>query len=62
MIGNKDWLFDFDESFGESVKIGDDSEMRVMGKRNMKLQASGIIEVFTDVCYLPGLNNNLLSI
>jgi len=27
-------LIDFDESFGESVKLGDDSKMRVMGKGN----------------------------
>ncbi|MCI60192.1 retrovirus-related Pol polyprotein from transposon TNT 1-94, partial [Trifolium medium] len=30
MIGNKEWLFDFNDSFRESVKLGDDSNMAVM--------------------------------
>jgi len=32
MIGTKDWLFDFDSEFRESVKLGDDSRMSVMGR------------------------------
>ena len=62
MIGNKEWLFDFDEQFHESVKLGDDSKMSVMGKGNLKLCIGGIIQVISDVYYLPGLRNNLLSI
>ncbi|CAJ2658384.1 unnamed protein product [Trifolium pratense] len=62
MVGNKDWLFEFDESFRESVKLGNDSKMAVMGKGNVKLDMEGKIIVITDVYYLPGLSNNLLSI
>ncbi|PNY16763.1 retrovirus-related Pol polyprotein from transposon TNT 1-94 [Trifolium pratense] len=32
MIGNKDWLFDFDASFKDSVKLDNDAKMAVMGK------------------------------
>jgi len=62
MIGTKDWLFDYDDTFIESVKLGDDSKMPVMGKGNLKLCMGGKIQIITDVYYLPGLRNNLLII
>jgi transposase InsO family protein len=62
MVGNKEWFFDFDESFRESVRLGNDSKMAVMGKGNIKLSIGGRIHVITDVYYLPGLGNNLLSV
>jgi hypothetical protein len=62
MVGNKDWLFDFDESFKDSVKLGNDSKMMVMGKGNLKLFINGKIHVISNVYYLPGLRTNLLSI
>jgi len=43
MIGIKDWLFDFDSNFRESVKLGDDSRMSVMGRDNLKLLIDGMI-------------------
>ncbi|GAU13002.1 hypothetical protein TSUD_173010 [Trifolium subterraneum] len=62
MIGTKDWLFDFDDSFRETVKLGDDSTMPVMGKGSVKICIEGRVCVITDVYYLPNLRNNLLSI
>ncbi|CAJ2634874.1 unnamed protein product [Trifolium pratense] len=62
MVGRKDWLFNFDDNFRETVKVGDNSKMSVMGKGNLKLQIGGITQVITEVYYLPGLKNNLLSI
>lgn len=62
MIGTKDWLFDYDDAFRESVKIGDDSKMHVIGKGNLKLCFGGKILIITNVYYLLGLRNNLLSI
>ncbi|GAU12447.1 hypothetical protein TSUD_229810 [Trifolium subterraneum] len=44
MIGNKEWLFDFDSSYKDSVKLGDDSKMPVMGKGNLKLQIEGQLQ------------------
>ncbi|PNX70798.1 copia-type polyprotein, partial [Trifolium pratense] len=32
MVGNKDWLFKYDSTFKDSVKLGDDSKMTVEGK------------------------------
>ncbi|PNX68371.1 copia-type polyprotein, partial [Trifolium pratense] len=62
MVGNKDWLFDYDDSFKDSVKLGDDSKMDVVGKGNLKLCIAGYVQILTNVYYLPGLKNNLLSI
>ncbi|CAJ2671832.1 unnamed protein product [Trifolium pratense] len=62
MIGNKEWLFEFDDTFRESVRLGDDSRMNVMGKGKLKLYIGGITQVISEVYYLPGLKNNLLSI
>ncbi|PNX80846.1 copia-type polyprotein [Trifolium pratense] len=62
MIGNKEWLFNFDDAFRESVKLGDDSKMHVMGKGKLKLYIGGITQVMSEVYYLSGLKNNLLSI
>jgi len=61
MIGNKEWLFNFDEQFRELVKLGDDSKMSVMRRGHLKLCIGGIIQVITDVYYLPDFKNNLLS-
>jgi hypothetical protein len=62
MIGTKEWMFDFDSSFRETVKLGNNSKMDVMGKGNVKLCIGGKVLVITNVYYLPGLGSNLLSI
>ncbi|PNX67946.1 copia-type polyprotein, partial [Trifolium pratense] len=62
MVGNKNWLFDYDDSFKDSVKLGDDSKMSVEGKGNLKLYIEGFTQILTNVYFLPGLKNNLLSI
>lgn len=45
MIGTNEWLFDFDSEFRESMKLGDDSRMPVMGRGNLKLLIGGMIQV-----------------
>ncbi|PNX74679.1 copia-type polyprotein, partial [Trifolium pratense] len=62
MTGKKEWLHDFDGSFTESVKLGNDSKMAIMGKGNVKLKIAGKVHVITDVYYIPGLSSNLLSV
>ncbi|GAU24937.1 hypothetical protein TSUD_311720 [Trifolium subterraneum] len=62
MIGTKEWLFNFDDKFRETVKLGDNSTMQVMGKGNVKLYLAGQVTVISDVYYLTDLKNNLLSI
>lgn len=62
MVKTKEWLFSFDEKFHESLKLGGDSKIQVMGRGNLKLHMNGITQVITNLCYFPGLKNNILSI
>jgi transposase InsO family protein len=62
MVGNKDWLYECDENYRDSVKLGDDSRMNVMGKGNLKLNINGKTHHVSNVYYIPGLKTNLLSI
>jgi hypothetical protein len=58
MIGNKDRLFDYDDSFKDSVKLGDDSKMAVDGKGNLKVHIEDYVQIFPNVYYMSSLKNN----
>lgn len=62
MCGKRDIFMDFDSSFRESVKMGNDSSLTVQGKGRVRMEVSGIIHVITDVFFVPELKNNLLNI
>lgn len=62
MCGNKEYFSDFDGIFRDSVKLGNNTSMAVLGKGNVRLQVNGLIQIFTGVFYVPELKNNLLSI
>ncbi|WJZ87437.1 hypothetical protein VitviT2T_006816 [Vitis vinifera] len=62
MCGNKLWFSDLDEEFRQSVKLGNNSKMTVLGKGNIRMQVAGVTQVITDVFYIPKLRNNLLSV
>lgn len=62
MCGKKEYFSDLDESFKNSVKLGNDSSMAVLGKGNVRLQVNGVVQIITEVFYVPELKNNLLSI
>lgn len=62
MCAHKQWFSDLDEEFHQSVKLGNDSKMAVLGKGTIQLQLAGITQVITDVFYIPELRNNFLSI
>ena len=61
-VRNKQWYVDFDERFRHSVKLGNNSRMLVMGRGNIKIEIGGIIQVVTNVFYIPELTNNLLCV
>jgi hypothetical protein len=62
MCGENDWFFNLDEEFRVSVKLGDNSRMIVVGKGSVKIKVGGIIQVISDMYFIPELKNNLLSI
>ena len=62
MCANEKWFSNLDEEFRQSVKLGNDSKMTVLGKGNIRLQIAGVTQVIIDVFYILELRNNLLSI
>lgn len=62
MSGNKEWFSELDESFRQSVKLGNNTKMPVVGKGNVRMQVNGFVQVISDVYYILELKNNLLSI
>lgn len=61
MSGNKEWFSDLDVQFRQTVKLGNNSRMAVMGKGNIRMQVNGFTQVISEVYYIPELKNNLLS-
>lgn len=62
MCGTKEWFTELDNSFSQSVKLGDDKRMMVEGKGNLRLEINGVISVITLVYYVSGLKNNMFSV
>jgi len=62
MCGKKELFSDLDENFRETVKLGNNSSMTVMGKGNVRIRVNENTQVITGVFYVPDLKSNLLSI
>jgi hypothetical protein len=62
MYGNKEWFFDLDEKFRQSVKLEDNLRMMVIGKGNGKHYINGLTQVITKVYFIPEVRNSPLSI
>ena len=62
MCGDEVLFCDFNDSFKQMVKLGNNLRMSVMGKGNVRLQVNGFVHIITKVYYIPDLKNNLLSI
>ena len=62
MCGKKEYFLDLNENFRDSVKLGNNSSMVVIGKGNIRLQVNGTTQIITEVFYVPELKSNLLSI
>ncbi|XP_006392748.2 uncharacterized protein LOC18010455 [Eutrema salsugineum] len=62
MTGEKSWFTELNEDFKHSVRLGNNTRLAVEGKGKIRFEAEGIVQVITDVYYIPNLSNNLLSI
>lgn len=61
--GEREWFTkEFDSTFRQSVKLGDDRRMLVQGRGSLRLEINGIVQEVTSVYYVPGLKNNLFSV
>ncbi|KAJ0809226.1 putative RNA-directed DNA polymerase [Helianthus annuus] len=61
MCGDKKKFTNLDESYSHSVKLGNNTRMKVGGKGQIKLIFDGVAYVISDVYCVPELKNNLLS-
>jgi transposase InsO family protein len=61
MCGKRELFSDFDDTFRETVKLGDNSTMLVTGKGNIRMFVNGFVQIITNVFFVPGLKNSLLS-
>ena len=62
MCGKREYFSDLNENFKDSVKLGNNSSIVLMGKGNIKLQVNRTTQIITRFFYAPELKNNLLSI
>lgn len=62
MCGKKYLFSDYDESFNDTVKLGNNAKMNVVGKGSIKLNIGGHVVRICDVFYVPDLKSNLISI
>ncbi|CAL2276538.1 unnamed protein product [Prunus armeniaca] len=62
MCGKRELFSQFDNNFREKVKLGNDMSLTVQGKGNIRMEINGIMQVITEVFFVPALTNNLLSI
>ncbi|KAH7571409.1 hypothetical protein JRO89_XS04G0045500 [Xanthoceras sorbifolium] len=61
-VGDQAMFSRLDESFKHSVKLGNNTKMKVTGKGDVKLLINSVNHIITEVYYVPELKNNLLSI
>ena len=47
MCGKKEYFSNFDGSFKDSVQLGNNSSMVVIGKGNIRLQVNGITQIIS---------------
>lgn len=62
MCGHRDWFYNLDENYRTTVKLGNNSRMKVIGKGSVKIKIEGRIQIVSDVYFVPELKNHLLSI
>ena len=62
MCGDKNMFCELNKEFRQLVKLGNNTQMTVLGKGKVKLLLNGLQHIVIDVFYVPELKNNLLSI
>ncbi|XP_017438446.1 uncharacterized protein LOC108344528 [Vigna angularis] len=62
MTGSKEWFSDFEEGLCKTVKLGNNTTMKVVGKGSIRVKIHGFTQVISDVYLVPELKNNLLSL
>ncbi|XP_074378095.1 uncharacterized protein LOC141719617 [Apium graveolens] len=62
MSGDKELFSSLNENFRHSVKLGNNTRMKVVGKGSIKLPLNDMMSTITEVYYVIELKKNLLSL
>ncbi|KAG7561531.1 Zinc finger CCHC-type superfamily [Arabidopsis thaliana x Arabidopsis arenosa] len=62
MTGDRSWFTNLDEKLMHTVRLGNDSRLRVQGHGSVKVILKGRSHIIPDVYYVPELTTNLLSL
>lgn len=62
MSGELSLFNEMKEGIKKTVKLGNHSQMKVVGAGDIRLSIDGVSHLMQDVLYVPDLKNNLLSI
>lgn len=62
MTGDRTWFQDLEEKPMHTVRLGNNSRMRVQGQGSVQLILKGRSHIISDVYYVPDLSTNLLSL
>ncbi|KAM1668040.1 hypothetical protein ACFX2K_047428 [Malus domestica] len=62
MCGKRELFSLLDNTFREKGKLGNETSLAVQGKGHIRMEINGIVQVITEVFFVPELKNNLLSI
>lgn len=62
MCGDSSLFSEIEEGVKRTVRLGNHTQMKVMGKGSVRLSIQGVSHLVQDVFYVPDLKNNLLSI
>ena len=60
VCGKKEYFSDIDESYRDSVKLGNNSSMAVTGNGNVRLNMNGNTYTIIGVFFVPELRNNFV--
>lgn len=62
MGGKKEFFNTLNEDFRDSVKLGNNTYLNVMGRGSIRMQIGDVTHIITKAYYVPQLKKNLLSI
>lgn len=58
MCGDISLFEELEEGYQRNLRLGNHAQMKIMGKRSVRLFSEGVSHLIKDVFYVPNLKNN----
>ncbi|KAM0015323.1 putative RNA-directed DNA polymerase [Helianthus debilis subsp. tardiflorus] len=62
MTGTRSWFTKLDENIKHAVRLGNGKRLAVRGIGDIRLEIGGLVQVITNVYFVPELTSNLMSV